>query len=73
MAEAKAEEQQQGQEEPSDGASGHAEDRSPEERLPVEEGEHHTLPEREACEEILRKMLLIRRFEERARACPCSR
>ena len=67
MAEAKAEEQQQGQEESSDGSSAHAEEeRGPEERLPVDEGEHHSLPEREACEEILRKMLLIRRFEERA-------
>ena len=67
MAEAKAEEQEQGQTEPPDGASAHAEgDRSPEERLPVDPGEHHDLPDREHCEEILRKMLLIRRFEERA-------
>ena len=68
MAEAKAEEQQQqGEADGSDGASAPAEeDRSPEERLPVDPGEHHELPDREHCEEILRKMLLIRRFEERA-------
>jgi pyruvate dehydrogenase E1 component alpha subunit len=67
MAEAKAEDQQQGQTEPHDGPFPHAEDdRSPEERLPVDPGEHHDLPDREHCEEILRKMLLIRRFEERA-------
>jgi pyruvate dehydrogenase E1 component alpha subunit len=67
MAKAKAEEQQQGQEESSDGASAHAEDeRGPEDRLPVDEGEHHELPDRDGCEDILRKMLLIRRFEERA-------
>src|SRR5918997_7060804 len=66
MAEAKAEEQQ-GQKESSDGANAHAEDeRGPDERLPIDEGEHHELPDREGCEDILRKMLLIRRFEERA-------
>ncbi|HYZ71083.1 MAG TPA: thiamine pyrophosphate-dependent enzyme, partial [Thermoleophilaceae bacterium] len=41
-------------------------DRSPDERLPHDPGEHHELPDRETCEDILRKMLLIRRFEERA-------
>jgi pyruvate dehydrogenase E1 component alpha subunit len=67
MAEAEAREETQQQAESPDGATGAAEeDRSPEERLPVDEGEHHELPDREGCEDILRKMLLIRRFEERA-------
>jgi pyruvate dehydrogenase E1 component alpha subunit len=66
MAEAKAEEREQGQDESSDGAVTHAEEeRGPEERLPVDE-QQHELPDRDTCEEILRKMLLIRRFEERA-------
>ena len=61
------EQRQQGEADGSDGANVPAEeDRSPEERLPVDEGEHHELPDREHSEEILRKMLLIRRFEERA-------
>jgi pyruvate dehydrogenase E1 component subunit alpha len=66
MAEAKAREEKQQQDDSPDGAGAVAEDRSPDERLPVEEGEHHDLPGREGCEDILRKMLLIRRFEERA-------
>ena len=61
------EQEEQGRADGSDGANAPAEeDRSPEERLPVDEGEHHELPDREHSEEILRKMLLIRRFEERA-------
>ncbi len=65
MAKAKAKKQQQGQTDSS--ATTPADDaRSPEERLPRDAREHHDLPDREHCEEILRKMLLIRRFEERA-------
>ena len=67
MAKAKAKKQQQEQTYSSDGAPASAQDaRSPEERLPRHAGQHHDLPDREQCEEILRKMLLIRRFEERA-------
>jgi len=67
MAKAKAKKQQQEQTYSSDGASAPAVDaRSPEERLPRHARQHHDLPDREQCEEILRKMLLIRRFEERA-------
>jgi pyruvate dehydrogenase E1 component alpha subunit len=67
MAEAKArEEETEQREDTRDGARAAAELRSPEERLPHEEGEHHELPDREECERILRQMLLIRRFEERA-------
>ena len=67
MAKAKArqEETEQREDGSRDGAEATA-DRSPEERLPHEEGEHHELPARETCEHILRQMLLIRRFEERA-------
>src|SRR5918998_1198724 len=69
MAKAKAREEQQA-DESRDGAADTAaapqDERGPEERLPHDEGEHHELPDREGCEEILRKMLLIRRFEERA-------
>ncbi|HLM31420.1 MAG TPA: pyruvate dehydrogenase (acetyl-transferring) E1 component subunit alpha [Solirubrobacterales bacterium] len=68
MAKAKAREEEQRAADSSDGAAAPADeqDRSPDERLPVEPGEHHELPDREGCEDILRKMLLIRRFEERA-------
>src|SRR5215204_500786 len=68
MAKAKAREEEQRAADSSDGAAAPADeqDRSPDERLPVEPGEHHELPDREGCEDILRQMLLIRRFEERA-------
>ena len=67
MAKAKAREEEQQAADSSDGATAPgAEDRSPDERLPSEPGEHHELPDRETCEHILREMLLIRRFEERA-------
>ncbi len=63
MAEAKTQEQTDSP----NGATAPARDRrGPEERLPRGAGEHHDLPDREQCEEILRKMLLIRRVEERA-------
>jgi pyruvate dehydrogenase E1 component alpha subunit len=65
MAKAKAREEEERSAGSPDGAAGH-ESRSPDERLPVEAGEHHDLPDRETCEQILRQMLLIRRFEERA-------
>jgi len=66
MAKAQAREEEE-QAESRDGARGTAAaERSPEERLPVDESEHHDLPDRDGCEDILRKMLLIRRFEERA-------
>jgi pyruvate dehydrogenase E1 component alpha subunit len=65
MAKAKAREETDKRERSRDGSKAAAE-RSPEERLPHEEGEHHELPGRERCEWILRQMLLIRRFEERA-------
>jgi pyruvate dehydrogenase E1 component alpha subunit len=64
MAEAKAREEGQRSGSP-DGAAAHDE-RLPEERLPYEADEHHELPDRGTCEQILRQMLLIRRFEERA-------
>src|SRR5215213_81731 len=67
MAKAKAREEEQGSDGSPDGAAASAEDdRSPDERLPHEPGEHHELPDRETCEHIVRQMLLIRRFEERA-------
>ena len=63
MAEAKTEEQTYSP----NGATAPARDRrGPEERLPRDAGEHHDLPDGEQCGEILRKMLLIRRVEERA-------
>jgi pyruvate dehydrogenase E1 component alpha subunit len=65
MAKAKAREETEKREQSRDGSTAAAE-RSPEERLPHEEGEHHELPDRGRCEWILRQMLLIRRFEERA-------
>jgi len=64
MAEAKAREEGQRSGSP-DGAAAHDE-RLPEERLPYEADDHHELPDRGTCEQILRQMLLIRRFEERA-------
>jgi pyruvate dehydrogenase E1 component alpha subunit len=66
MAKAKAREEEQRSAGSPDGAPARAEDRSPDERLPVDPGEHHEPPDRETCEHILRQMLLIRRFEERA-------
>ncbi len=67
MAKAKAKKKEQQDADSPDGATAPAKDRrGPEERLPRDAGEHHDLPDRDQCEEILRKMLLIRRFEERA-------
>jgi pyruvate dehydrogenase E1 component alpha subunit len=61
--EAKAGEKQE-ERQPEDGRPGtETVDRSPD---TSQYGSDHSLPDKETCEAILRKMLLIRRFEERA-------